>query len=373
MTRVAILIFMLLFCGGFGRTFQDTKYVVTDLGVLSGHQSSQAFSINNDGVVVGECTQGFLTQHAFLWKKGATMTAPVQFVGGGQTIALSISDFGHIIGTHYDRNGQCHGWIFQDNQMRDIGNLGGTFCAPYAVNGKGIVVGVSHDSEYQNHAFVWNGEVMTDLFPHSDFSVATDINECGDIVGYFQNDSGASIAFLRYTNGMVVDLGNLGGQQSSAMGVNDVGQIVGSSYLANGHRHAFLFENGEMRDLGTLRNVGGGFDTKSEAFEINNHGVVIGESVSLGAPARAFVWSRAEGMRDLQSLMLCPTGAPTSHTPHSFHLERVSDINDSGQIVGWGYFGEIDGDGNKPPTHAVILTPVSCPQALHNFSTKETK
>ncbi|MFO0718711.1 MAG: hypothetical protein U0522_01630 [Candidatus Paceibacterota bacterium] len=385
MNTVAVLICAFLFGGGFDHVLLETRYRVTDLGVLPEHQSSRAFSVNNRSVVVGESTQGFLTQHAFVWKIGSSMRDYMDF-GVGQTVALGVSDCGYVTGTHSGVDGVSHGWIWRGGQTRgqgeklfDLGTLGGNFCAPYAVNDNGVVVGVSHNADYKNHAFLWRDGVMNDLFPQYDFSVATDINEAGQSCGFFQDVSGASVAFLRSTDGQTLELGTLGGDHSVALGLCDLvsgenhPRVVGSSYLSTGHRHAFLFENGEMCDLGTLENDRDGNDTTSEAFEINNHGVVIGESVSLGAPARAFVWSRAEGMRDLQSLILCPTGAPTSRTPPTFHLERVSDINDSGQIVGWGYFGEIDGDGNKPPTHAVILTPISCPQALHNFSTKETK
>ncbi len=347
----------------------ETRYAVTDLGVLPNHQSSRAFGVNNHEVVVGESVQGFISQHAFLWKTSGVMGEPVQFALG-QAVALGVSDSGHIIGTHYDENGQCHGWIWQKGNVKDIGTLGGSFCAPYAVNSKGVVVGVSHNADYQNHAFIWCEGLMTDLFPQADFSVATDINEYGDVIGYFQNDAGLSVAFLRSANGKITELDTLGGEHSNALGLNNLAQVVGFSSLPNGHHRAFLFENGKMRDLGALANDAGENDTTSEAFEINNQGVVIGESVSLGAPARAFVWSRAEGMRDLQKLILRPTGAP------SFHLERVSDINDSGQIVGWGYFGPVDKDGNTPPSHAVLLTPLRpslCPQALPSLSTKEGK
>lgn len=50
----------------------------------------------------------------------------------------------------------------------------------------------------------------------------------------------------------VKDLGTLGGIWSFAWDVNDSGQVVGESYMGNNSgSHAFLYEDGQMKDLGT--------------------------------------------------------------------------------------------------------------------------
>ena len=64
---------------------------------------------------------------------------------------------------------------------------------------------------------------------------------------------------LRY---FLTDLGTLGGTQSFAYAVNDLGQVVGSSWIAGDTAsHSFLYSNGKMKDLyplnsGTVQTVG---------------------------------------------------------------------------------------------------------------------
>ena len=50
----------------------------------------------------------------------------------------------------------------------------------------------------------------------------------------------------------MVDLGTLGGESSYAIAMNDRGDVIGNSAVADGSWHGFLWRNGAMTDLGFL-------------------------------------------------------------------------------------------------------------------------
>ena len=110
------------------------------------------------------------------------------------------------------------------------------------------------------HPFLWDGDEMRDLGTLGGYgSAATGVNDSGQVVGGSNNH-----AFL-YSGGGMTDLGTLpGGTFSKATGINSAGHIVGMADDGIGDTHAFFYDGTTMNDLGTLPD---GFNSEALAIK----------------------------------------------------------------------------------------------------------
>lgn len=214
-----------------------------------------------------------------------------------------------------------------------------------AINNKGDVVGTSVDPTDHGGSNAFVKLASQDIISnYSDLSLpgrrmfssstATGINDYGQIIGSSNTDttpddgnsSNEVHAFIANTQ-KITDLGTLGGQFSEAYGINNKGQVVGLSSNLNEMKHAFITRHNVMKDLGTL-----GGDS-SIAYSINNKGRVVGTAATSAANVNhAFVTTHHCAMKDLGTL-------------GDFSQQSMAyDINDSDQIVG---YSTIDGVTNR--------------------------
>src|SRR5262249_2472563 len=90
--------------------------------------------------------------------------------------------------------------------------------------------------------------------PGGVISVATAINNAGDITGYSNSMGSTTHSAFLYRDGHMSSLGELPGYPGgTGLGLNDADQVVGDGYTLDPIKHhAFLYSDGEMTDLGTL-------------------------------------------------------------------------------------------------------------------------
>lgn len=149
-------------------------------------------------------------------------------------------------------------------------------------------------------------------------STALGINNSGQIVGSYSAVSGTH-AFL-YSGGTMQNIAQLGSSTSVAYGINNSGQIVDKFDLTVGAEpRAFLYSGGTFINLGTLN--GNQTGAESYAYAINNNGQIVGKSSptnGIATAAIAFLYTGGT---------MASLGAPGM-------TSEATAINDSGQIVG---------------------------------------
>jgi probable HAF family extracellular repeat protein len=348
---------------------EPVRYAVTDLGTLGGTYS-YGLGINNAGWVSGGAatptqTDG-VSQTAFLWSKQTGMQN-LGTLGGPSSEANGLNASGESaidsetstmdplnedfcgFGTHK----QCLGAVWKNRAMTALPTLkGGRNSQAYWLNNQGQVVGFSENgtldstcsTPFQKLRFepvIWgrDGEIQElPLLNGDTVGFAWGINDNGQVVGSSGACSNISLppvnpvgqhAVLWDKHGSPTDLGNLGFPNGSniATSVNNRGEVVGTSPSStDGNIHAFLWtKHTGMQDLGTL--PGAVLTVAPCCHTINNRGEVVGFSIDgiTGNP-RAIVW-QDRVLLDLNTLI--PAGS-------GWYLQTAVSINDAGEIVGWG-------------------------------------
>lgn len=319
-------------------------YSVTDLGKLPGSDFGSAQDINDFSQVVGSSFSyntplAPYDYRAFFWENG--VMTDLGTLGGSNSIAADINNSGQVVGSanldRIDENGLEVRHTFLWSKASGMTDLTAEFLffntGATAINNLGQVI-----ISTENHtAHLWENGIFTNLClnPNGRCDV-DDINDKGQAVGYIEVDQDGTIrhAFL-WENGRITDLGTIGevDNWSTATAINELGQIVGHADYK-----AALWENGELTILGTL----GGRLTR--AADINDFGQVVGWSDIINEPREihAFIWDETSGFQDLNNLIPANSG---------WILEGANGINNKGQIVGSGF---INGQKN-----AFLLTPIS--------------
>ncbi len=258
---------------------------MTDLGSLDGNFNI-AYGINNAGQVVGG-SLGLGRGHALSWQNGAITY--LDTIDDRWSVARAINNAGQVVGqlqlntTYYQGS-----FLWQNGQMTSLGSSGQRNGA-LGINNAGQIVGFSSVFDGQNafgssHAFLWSNGTTTDLTPNNGryASAASSINNTGAVVGT-DGSSGFWHAAL-WQNGTKTDLSTLPGKDSSdAFDINDAGTVIGYSYIfapndpinQNQNPRAFVWRNGTMTDLNNLLPANSGWELTS-AWGINNNGQIVG-------------------------------------------------------------------------------------------------
>jgi probable HAF family extracellular repeat protein len=260
--------------GGDPHAFLWDNGVMRNLGVHYG------YDINASAQVVGGHGQ-----LAFLWENNSVRY--LSTLGGASSVAYAINDSGQVVGMAYTPSGDRHAFLWEDGVVTDLGTLGGSRSEARGINALGQVVGMAYDENERYRAFLWEDGVMHNLGTLGGvFTYAHDINVSGQVAGSSCWSGFDYHAFL-WQDGVMHDLGTLGGDESHGFGINASAQIVGRAWDASGDQLAFLWEDGVMHKLNNLIPADSGWDLTT-ARGINDLGQIVGSGFHNGE-MRAFL------------------------------------------------------------------------------------
>lgn len=358
-------------------TFAQSKYTLIDLGTLGAYRYtngalqnvSSASALNNTGQVVGSSTTSSSFSHAFLYSGGVMTDLGTPLVTDcGTAIAYSgatgINDSGQVLGFSLCSDGsQITSWIWANGTVTQVPGIAAcpTYFWPTGINANSSVTGFTCLETNTIQAAISDDVTTRGLGVLArGLSVGTSINSSGQVTGYTDTSSGTH-AFL-YSQGVMSDLGTLGGTRSGyplsysqGQVINDSGQVGGESIAADSTFHAFLMSSGVMKDLGAIRQ---GYD--AYVGGMNNVGQTVGYTQSIPGsnnPPFAWLYTAASGFLDLNTLV--PGGS-------GWVLFQARAVNDNAQIAANGFLN------NSQNAHSVLLSPAGYTPAGTNVFVQPT-
>ena len=126
-------------------------------------------------------------------------------------------------------------------------------------------------------------ELLGQMGVQYSYGDVVDINNAGEIIGHFYEGLQLPIRTFRYSDaeGFVI-INPDSPYDFEPTDINDRGDIVGTMNLGDGVYRAWHWRDGALTELGTL----GG--QNSNAYYVNNEGVVVGSAVTSNGVRRAF-------------------------------------------------------------------------------------
>ncbi len=342
--------------------------VVGDLGSLPGVNNSGTSGISANGRFISGFSENGLIDpllgvpevRAVVWKDGQIIDLGTM-EGGNESGAGAVNSRGQVIGGSTNTildpfsmfcfivcgTTQSRAFLWQNGVMQDLGTLGGPDASPDVVNESGQIAGHSYTNSTANPTtgiptidpFFWENGIMVDIGSlGGTIGFPSWVNGRGQVVGTSNLAGDQTFHPFFWDRGVLTDIGTFGGSKGEALRVSDSGLVVGRADLADGTHHAFVWKNGVMVDVGV---VPGDLCTNGRA--INSMGQAVGTSTDcMGHVRHMFLWQNGS-IHDLTALIL-----PGS----DIQVFEAWDINDLGVIAAVGMLPNGD-------QHAVLLVPAS--------------
>jgi uncharacterized membrane protein len=218
--------------------------------------------------------------------------------------------------------------------------------ATTGIDDRGRIVGAYQGRDRIGRHFVRDRkgrfETVDDPPGGSDFDEYVDINDRGDIVGFYNDAEGVTTTgFLRDNKGRFTSIDVPGSMVTGPLKINDRRQVVGIYADAEGGLHGFLWNDGDFKTI----DVTGAAATA--VLGINNRGQMVGSYIDAAGAYHGFLRDRRGAVTTLPE---APGADPTMGGT------QPASINDHGQIVGLAY--DAQGGSRGFLLERGVLTPI---------------
>jgi uncharacterized membrane protein len=353
--------------------------VMTDLGALSGVNNSQAEAINDRGLIIGQSENGLIDPYLNIpatdvvaWVNDEMFNLGT--LGGYQGLALAVNHDGQAAGVstntvpdQYSFLGpgetQSRAFLWEDGTMQDLGTLGGPDAFGQFINDRGQIAGFSYIGSTAGplgvppvDPFLWDkNRGMKDLGNFGGTACNPFyLNNRGELVGNMDIAGDQAAHPFLWNGEKLIDLGTFGGSLGSASWVNEAGDAVGFAVFPNEFTtHAALWP--QEKKIKDLGTVAG--DNCSFAWDINERGQAVGlsfaEKGSCNYPSPTITVQRAV-LWDNGSIIDLNTQIARDS---GLRLVLAQQINDRGEIAGVGVPPGVPLSDFEFHSHAFVLIP----------------
>ena len=146
---------------------------------------------------------------------------------------------------------------------------GSTVTYLLGVSNNDIGVGWYGGSDGKQHGFiVESGKYTTVDDPNGLGTALYGVNSGGTVVGFYATGVGVTSQAFSYVNGVFTDIGPTGATSSAALGINDIGDIVGQFVALDGTSKGWVFNQTSYEIVSVP------WSNNTSVWDINNSGLI---------------------------------------------------------------------------------------------------